>query len=84
MTNASEGDFDSLLEDESLENAPEDLDALEVLANREKLREEDDDDDLETEESNLKRLIDKGKEQGYLTYEQLTEALPESIEESDD
>jgi len=83
MTNASEGDFDSLLEDESLENATDDLDALEVLTHRDSLRDEDDE-ELEAEESNLKALIDKGKAQGYLTYEQLTEALPKSIEESDE
>ncbi|MCZ6500979.1 MAG: RNA polymerase sigma factor RpoD [Gammaproteobacteria bacterium] len=84
MTNhATEGDFDSILDDDSLENATEDLDALDVLSNRE-VSAEDDGDDAESEESKLKILIAKGKEQGYLTYEQLTEALPERIEESDD
>ena len=88
MTNhASEGDFDSILDDDSLENATEDLDALDVLSNREVSLDDDDDDDgddVESEESKLKMLIAKGKEQGYLTYEQLTETLPERIEESDD
>ena len=86
MTNhASEGDFDSILDDDSLENATEDLDALDVLSNREvSLDDDDDGDDAESEESKLKMLIAKGKEQGYLTYEQLTETLPERIEESDD
>ncbi len=92
MTNhATEGDFDSILDDDSLENATDDLDALDVLTNRDTLRSKSDDDDdddsddeLESEESKLKLLIAKGKEQGYLTYEQLTESLPERIEESDD
>ncbi|MCH7614793.1 MAG: hypothetical protein IH978_03500 [Nitrospinae bacterium] len=79
--NASEGDFDSILDEDSLENAAEDLDALDVLSNREVSK---DDDEAESEESKLKLLIAKGKEQGYLTYEQLTETLPERIEESDD
>ena len=79
--NASEGDFDSILDEDSLENAAEDLDALDVLSNREVAK---DDDETESEESKLKLLIAKGKEQGYLTYEQLTETLPERIEESDD
>lgn len=44
----------------------------------------EDEDETEPEESKLKILIDTGKEQGYLTYDQLTEALPESIEETDE
>ena len=81
MTNASEGDFDSILDDDNLDDATDELDALEELAGREKL---DDDEESEAEESKLKVLIDTGKEQGYLTYDQLTEALPESIEETDE
>ncbi len=81
MTNhASEGDFESILDEDSLENATDNLDALDALTNREHKNE----DDSEMEESKLKLLIVKGKEQGYLTYEQLTEALPERIEASDD
>ncbi len=88
--NSTEGDFDSILNDDSLESATDDLDALDVLSNREspdKVRSEADDDgeeSEESEESKLKMLIAKGKDQGYLTYEQLTEALPERIEASDD
>jgi RNA polymerase primary sigma factor len=85
--NSTEGDFDSILEDDSLENVTDDLDALDALSNREspdKTQEEGDDEGEESEESKLKMLIAKGKEQGYLTYEQLTEALPERIEASDD
>jgi len=82
MTNAHEGDFDTILDDENLEDATDELDALEELAGREK--NDDDDDETEGEESKLKQLIDTGKEQGYLTYDQLTDALPESIEETDE
>ena len=85
--NSTEGDFDSILEDDSLENVTDDLDALDALSNRESTAataEEGDDEAKESEESKLKMLIAKGKEQGYLTYEQLTEALPERIEASDD
>ena len=32
--NGSEGDFDSILEDESLDSAPEDIEALNVLSDR--------------------------------------------------
>ena len=78
-----EGDFESIIEDDSLENVADDLDALDVLSNRE-VSSEEDSDEVESEESKLKKLIARGKEQGYLTYEQLTETLPERIEESDD
>ncbi len=82
MTNhATEGDFDSILDDDSLENATEDLDALDALSNREVITDDEED---ESEESRLKLLIARGKEQGYLTYEQLTETLPERVEETDD
>ena len=84
MTNhEDEGDFESIIEDDSLENAADDLDALDVLSNRE-VSSDEENEEVESEESKLKKLIAKGKEQGYLTYEQVTEALPERIEESDD
>ena len=79
----SEGDFDSILEDESLDNAPADMEALNVLSERESLL-GGDEDETESETSKLKVLIEKGKDQGYLTYDQLTETLPKSIEESDE
>jgi len=82
MTN-DDGDFDTILDDENLDDATDELDALEELAGQKKVADEDDDDDG-AEESKLKVLIDTGKEQGYLTYDQLTEALPESIEETDE
>ena len=81
--NGSEGDFDSILQDESLDNAPEDMEALNALTERESLL-DGDEDEAESETSKLKVLIEKGKDQGYLTYDQLTETLPKSIEESDE
>ena len=80
MTNAHDGDFDSILDDENLDDATDELDALEELAGAKKV---DDDDETDGEEF-AKSLIDTGKEQGYLTYDQLTDALPESIEETDE
>ena len=77
--NGSEGDFDSILEDESLDGTPDDIETLDVLSERESLLDSDDDDEKESETSKLKILINKGKEQGYLTYDQLTETLPKSI-----
>jgi len=82
-SNATEGEFDSILDEESLENATEDLNALDALTNRDSSAEEDED-ESETEESKLKLLISKGKEQGYLTYEQLTETLPQRVEATED
>ena len=82
MIHSSEGDFDTILDDDNIEDTTDELDALEELAG--KKEKSDDDDETEAEESKLKVLIDTGKEQGYLTYDQLTEALPESIEETDE
>ena len=36
-----------------------------------------------TQQSNLKILIAKGKEQGYLTYSEVNDHLPESISDPD-
>ena len=83
MTTAHQGDFDTILDDDNLEDATDELDALEELAGATG-KKEDEDDDTEAGESKLKILIDRGKEQGYLTYDQLTAALPESIEETDE
>ena len=80
----TEGDFDSILEDETLEANEEDLDALEALTGQEALDDDEEGDDTGSGESKIKLLIDKGKEQGYLTYEQLTESLPEAVLESDE
>ncbi len=82
MTNADDGDFDTILDDDNLDDGSDELDALEELAGAKKA--DDDDEETDAEESKLKVLIDTGKEQGYLTYDQLTEALPESIEETDE
>ncbi len=80
-SNAREGDFDSILEDDSLDEG-QNLD-LEALSESEALIDADDDEES-GDQSRLKVLIDKGKEQGFLTYDQLTETLPESITESDE
>ncbi len=77
MTNTREGDFDSILEDDSLDEASPELDAIDVLTENAALYDE------ETDESQIKALVAKGKEQGYLTYDQLTETLPNNILESD-
>ncbi|MGI9322926.1 MAG: RNA polymerase sigma factor RpoD, partial [Pseudomonadales bacterium] len=79
MINANEDEFDQVLDD-SLEDTSDELDALEELAGREDFADDDSDD----EESPFKLLIDRGRGQGYLTYEQLTDVLPQSIEETDE
>jgi RNA polymerase primary sigma factor len=83
-SNVPEGDFDSILEDDSLEDTPDELDTLEALSGDALI--DSDSSDVDSEEGNqsqIKRLIIRGKDQGYLTYDQLTETLPESITESD-
>ena len=46
MTNAHDGDFDSILDDENLDDATDELDALEELAGAKKV---DDDDESESD-----------------------------------
>ena len=82
MTNTREGDFDSILEDDSLDDASQNLEAFEALTESSTFLSEDSED--EAEESRIKILIDKRKEQGYLTYVQLTESLPKNVTESDE
>ncbi|MEX0943392.1 MAG: RNA polymerase sigma factor RpoD [Pseudomonadales bacterium] len=82
-SHAREGDFDSILEDDSLDESPQDLD-LEAESLIDNDLDADDDDEDGSGQSQLKRLIEKGKDQGYLTYDQLTESLPESVTESDE
>ena len=83
-SNAREGDFDSILEDDTLEDATQNFD--DVLSQSRSMIEgsESEDDDEATDPSKIKVLITKGKDQGYLTYDQLTEVLPASIIESDE
>ena len=80
--NDNEGDFYSILEDESLDDTSEDLETFEALSNI--VLPGGDDEDSEIDESKLKALVEKLKDQGYLTYDQLSDMLPASIEESDD
>jgi len=79
MTNhTTEGDFDSIIESDAIESSSDDVDALEILTSRIVLA-TDGDEDLEGLETTLNTLIEKGKEQGYLTLDSLSEALPDSI-----
>ncbi len=84
MTNAREGDFDSILEDDTLDDGPQDLDALGEALLDDNDTDSDDDQEGDSEKSRLKQLITRGKDQGYLTYDQLTETLPEDVTESDE
>ena len=77
MTATREGDFESILEDDSLDESSPELDALAALT------EHLDEESGENESARIKLLLDRGKEQGYLTYDQLTEVLPANIAESD-
>ena len=67
----TEGDFDSIIESEAIENSADDMDALEVLTSRIVLATEADD-EVENLESVLNSLIEKGRADGYLTYDTLT------------
>ena len=80
MPSTREGDFDSILEDESLDDTNENLEALEALSENAEFLDQDAE---EGEESKLKVLIDRGKEQGYLTYAEVNDHLPEGIVDSD-
>ena len=80
MNEGEEDDFDQLLDDGGVDGV-EELSALEALARGESL---DGGDCQGSAESSLKPLIEKGKEQGYLTYDQLAEALPHTVEDTDD
>ncbi|MFT5561351.1 MAG: RNA polymerase primary sigma factor [Candidatus Azotimanducaceae bacterium] len=77
MTATREGDFESILEDDSLDESSPEMDALATLT------EHLDEESGENESARIKLLLDRGKEQGYLTYDQLAEVLPANIAESD-
>jgi RNA polymerase primary sigma factor len=77
MTATPEGDFESILDDDSLDESSPELDALSALS------EYLDDDADESEETRIKLLLDRGKEQGYLTVDQLTEVLPDNVADSE-
>ena len=82
-----EDEVDLMLAGGSLDDASDELEALEELTGQNLLGDGGYADDHQgmgrNADSPLKKLIVKGKEQGYLTYEQLTDALPKSIEGSD-
>jgi RNA polymerase primary sigma factor len=77
MTSTREGDFESILDDDSLDESSPELDAFAALS------EHLDDDANEGDESRIKGMLERGKEQGYLTVDQLTEVLPDNFNESE-
>ena len=79
MNNSDESEFSAIIDEDNFEDRADEFDVLVELAGGKKL----DEDEEEGHESQLKRLIEKGKEDGYLTYEQLTESLPKSVEETE-
>ena len=79
MNNSDESEFSVIIDEDNFQDRADELDVIAELTGGKKF----DDDEDEGQESQLKRLIEKGKEDGYLTYEQLTEALPKSVEETD-
>lgn len=85
MTNHSHPEeLNSVLDSDSLDTGADGLDALKALVNSDPPEPGADLDDSPSDESRLKQIIEKGKEQGYLTYEQLMNNLPESISESEE
>ena len=84
MINQSrEGEFSSIIDENSLSGVTGDLDSLEILDTDGPDR-LGGDADVQSEESLLKQLIERGKKQGYLTYEQLANYLPEDLSESEE
>ena len=74
----SEGDFDSIIENELVEASEDEMDALEILTSRISLG-EDAEDEAETLEIALAGLLDLGRQQGYLTLDAIAEVLPKQI-----
>jgi RNA polymerase primary sigma factor len=74
----SEGDFDSIIENELVEASEDEMDALEILTSRVSLG-EDAEDEAETLEIALAGLLDLGRQQGYLTLDAIAEILPQQI-----
>ena len=74
-SNVREGDFESILDDDTLEDASQNLD--DVISDSDSLTQagqqgvEGEEGEETAEQSRIKVLIDKGKEQGFLTYDQL-------------
>ena len=74
----SEGDFDSIIENELVEASEDEMDALEILTSRVSLG-EDAEDEAETLEIALAGLLDLGRQQGYLTLDAIAEILPQQV-----
>lgn len=84
MTNQSREDvFESVMSNDSLSNVADNLDSLEVLNTNDPDTLGLDRPETLNEESLLKQLIERGKVQGFLTYDQLADYLPEDIAESE-
>ena len=81
MTHAPTVDLESIL-DSNLDNSSEGLEPIGDIADVNALEGNDEGEDGTSEESRLKRLIEKGKQQGFLTYDQLAAHLPDNITES--
>ena len=77
----SEGDFDSIIENELVEASEDEMDALEILTSRVSLG-EDAEDEAETLEIALAGLLDLGRQQGYLTLDAIAEILPNKSQQA--
>ena len=64
MTISSEGDFDTILDDDSLEDTTDELDALEELAGKKEKAEDEDEYKNDTDP------------QGFFTFKKLVSAMP--------
>ncbi len=88
MTNHSHPEqLNSVLDSDSLDTGVDGMDALKALVDSDPTEPGNDESELgdtPSEETRLKQIIEKGKEQGYLTYDQLMNHLPENIAESEE
>jgi RNA polymerase primary sigma factor len=71
------------MSNDSLSNVSDDLDSLEALNGNDPDAIGIERPEVLNEESLLKQLIERGKVQGFLTYDQLADYLPEDIAESE-
>ena len=64
MNNSDESEFSVIIDEDNFQDRADELDVIAELTGGKKF----DDDEDEGQESQLKRLIEKGKEDGYLTF----------------
>lgn len=74
----------SIITNDSISSVTDDLDSLGTLNGGELDSLDNEPSGSLNEESRLKQLIERSKVQGYLTYDQLADYLPEDIAESDE